>query len=104
MSQAESKILRDCLLGLSRLGATVWRNDTGAIKGENGWISYGLCKGSSDIIGLYQGRFLAVEVKTPQGRLSDKQRHFLQEIQRKGGIAFVCDDAKKLKKLLDDHV
>jgi Holliday junction resolvase len=47
-------------------------------------------KGVSDIIGIYRGKFLAIEVKTERGKLTDAQRAFLDRVNREGGIAFVA--------------
>lgn len=48
-------------------------------------------KGPSDILGiLSDGRFLAVEVKTDKGRVSEDQAFFIAEVKRRGGIAFVA--------------
>lgn len=51
---------------------------------------------TSDMVGATVGQFLAGEVKTATGRLSDKQAAFLQAIQNNGGRAGVwrsVDDA-----------
>ena len=47
-------------------------------------------KGVSDILGCYQGRMLAIEIKTASGKLSDHQVRFLQNINDEGGIGFVA--------------
>jgi penicillin-binding protein-related factor A (putative recombinase) len=49
-------------------------------------------KGVPDILGIYQGRPLAIEVKTPErrNRLSPEQKQFLAEYGAHGGIAFSC--------------
>ena len=67
------------MLALSENGCTVWRNETaGAWMGKQihregdqvtltnaRMMTFGLCVGSSDIIGISpDGRFLAIEVKT----------------------------------------
>lgn len=71
---------------------------------------YGLCKGSSDIIGIVQkpfyengccnrgpmGIFLALEVKAEKGRVSVEQQMFLDLVNRRGGVGRVVrssDDA-----------
>lgn len=36
------------------------------------------------------GRFVAVEVKTADGRIRPEQELFLQLVRNAGGIAFVC--------------
>ena len=47
--------------------------------------------GVSDILGIDStGRFVAIEVKTARGRLSENQRNFLDDINRCGGIGFVA--------------
>ena len=59
----------------------------------------GLCVGSSDLIGLRSlvvrpelvgqriGRFAAVEVKSPTGRLTKEQAAFIETVKRLGGLA-----------------
>ena len=46
--------------------------------------------GVADIIGCKQGRFFAIEVKSPKGVLSDHQKEFLLRVQASGGIAIVA--------------
>jgi hypothetical protein len=41
-------------------------------------------KGVSDILGIYKGRMLCLEVKTQKGRLSPEQKQFLEEMQALG--------------------
>ena len=50
----------------------------------------GMPQGISDIIGIYRGRFLAIEVKRPGNKLSDKQAQFLRSVSASGGIAMVA--------------
>lgn len=57
--------------------------------------------GVADIIGILDGgTFLAIEVKSEVGRLSDHQKQFLRTIQENGGVAIVArsidDVAEKL--------
>lgn len=47
-------------------------------------------KGVSDIIGIYNGRPLAIEVKSAKGRVSPEQKQFLQDWADNGGIAIVA--------------
>lgn len=48
-------------------------------------------KGKSDILGILKGgRFLAIEVKRPSGRLSEAQVEFLQNVNLNGGLGFVA--------------
>lgn len=74
-------------------GCKAWRSNTGAVvreyKGKKRFTRFGQ-PGMSDIIGIYRGRFLAVEVKRPGNRPTTEQALFLQEIRTLGGIAFVA--------------
>ena len=62
-----------------------WRNNTGAVKADNRMISFGK-KGSSDLFALHQGRFYAIEVKSPTGRQSEAQKQFQSDVEVSGGI------------------
>jgi len=91
----EANIVNDCLLALSDAGCLVWRNNTGAMTDATGrLVRFGLCKGSSDIIGLCgDGRFLAVEVKTRTGKTTPEQDRFIAAVIRAGGRAGVARSA-----------
>lgn len=95
----EKDIVRLCMAAAHEMGAIVWRNNTGALLNAKGrLVRYGLCVGSSDLIGIYQGRFLAIECKTKYGKTTTNQTDFINTIKKAGGIAFVAkspDDVKK---------
>ena len=44
----------------------------------------------SDLLVCLDGKFVAIEVKRPNGRLSDGQEKFLHNVKAAGGIAFVA--------------
>lgn len=91
----EQNVQAACLMALSQAGCLVWRQDTGAYRAKSGaLVRYGLCVGSSDIIGLApDGRFLAVEVKTDTGRATDAQLRFIAAVQAAGGRAGIARSA-----------
>lgn len=68
-----------------------WKEHSGGLPVQDGkyFIPIGL-KGKSDILGIYKGRFLAIEVKRPSGVLSPDQAYFLKKIKEEGGISFVA--------------
>lgn len=110
----ESAFQRQVMLDLSRAGCRVFRNNVGQAHylGKNGKsqvVRYGLCVGSSDIVGWVQveqvadvpcqdcgardarlGLFLAVEVKGTGGKLSKAQETFQDRVREAGGIALVA--------------
>lgn len=87
----ESNTQKLIMLALSEAGCLIWRNNTGVLKNEAGIpIRFGLCVGSSDLIGIHRGRFIAVEVKAKTGRVRPEQQRFIDAVNRAGGIAGVC--------------
>lgn len=69
------------------------------------WQGLGSTKGVADIIGIMPlngkspGAFLAIEVKTERGVLSEHQENFLRSISDSGGIAF-C--ARSVQDVIDN--
>ncbi len=99
----ESEILKRIQIELAKDGVRLFRNNVGCLKDERGrYIYYGLCVGSSDLIGWTPVRinnrhvgstlpvFTAIEVKTPAGRLTHEQQQFLSAVQMQSGIAMVA--------------
>lgn len=102
----ETDIVRSILEYLSYRHVFAWRNNSGAVKyegkGKTRFHRFGL-KGSSDIIGVYKGKFLAIEVKKPGGVVTDAQEDFLDTIRTNGGIAFVAYSVDDVIKYLDKN-
>ena len=97
----ETDIMRSVMLALSEAGCLIWRNNVGVLKNAAGIpIKFGLCVGSSDLIGLYRGRFLAVEIKTPTGKATPEQLRFIEAVKRHGGIAGIARSPQDALDLL----
>jgi hypothetical protein len=115
-AMTEQDIMRSIMLAPH--GCRLWRNNTGAIKGQTGrLVRFGLCKGSSDIIGITPititadmigktiGVFTAIEVKTPKGKPTDEQINFIQRVKDLGGFAGVArsvDEALEITRQCQD--
>lgn len=57
--------------------------------------------GTSDILGIdSNGRFIAIEVKTAKGRLSENQKIFIDDINKHGGLAFVARSVDDVREAL----
>ena len=82
--------------------ARLWRNNVGALKDQTGQlVRYGLCVGSSDLIGFRTititpdmvgqrvAVFTAVEVKD-RGKPTEQQQAFINLVQNAGGLAGVA--------------
>jgi hypothetical protein len=110
----EQALQQQIRLQLSRGPVRLWRNNVGALRDQRGQlVRYGLCPGSSDLIGLRQltigpehlgqtlAVFTALEIKAATGRLSEEQRRFLAIVQQLGGIAGVARSVQDAQGLLD---
>ena len=105
----EQQTQQQIRLALSRGDCRLWRNNTGTLLDRYGRpVQFGLCKGSSDLIGLrtvtigpeHVGQrlavFAAIEVKADRGRVTPEQQAFLDLVREMGGLAGVAravDDA-----------
>jgi hypothetical protein len=77
-------------------------------------VEFGLCKGSSDLIGWRNvtvtpemvgqriAQFLAVEVKTGKGRATPEQLNFLRVLAGDGGAAGVARSPEEALALVED--
>ena len=106
---SESSVLRGCLLAASKLGWRLFRNQVGTYKLADGrWLSSGLCKGSSDLIGWQTititpdmvgqrvAVFTAVECKAEKGCTTPEQDNFLRQVNAAGGVAIVTKNPSDL--------
>ena len=112
---SEQQTQQQIRLALSRGPVRLWRNNTGTLYDRQGSpVTFGLCKGSSDLIGLrsitigpeHVGQtmavFAAVEVKSPTGRPTPDQQAFIDTVQALGGLAGIArsvDDAAAILQL-----
>ena len=90
----ETNISKLCQYAAAECGATVLRNNRGLFLTLDGKrrVRAGLeANGSADLIGWTKdGIFLAIEIKTPTGRVSPAQDKFIKLVKYNGGTAFVA--------------
>ncbi len=123
---SEEAVQAECMILAARVGAALWRNNSGALKDETGrLVRFGLGNTSSrindvwksaDLIGILPmkieqkhvgtvvGRFWAVECKEPGWKMrpSDKrataQRNFIENVIALGGQAGFAQSVEDLYK------
>jgi hypothetical protein len=61
----------------------------------------GVRAGVSDLNLLHDGRFYALELKAPKGKLTEQQNEFLLSVERAGGLAAWVDDLDEAIKVLE---
>ena len=54
-------------------------------------------KGISDIFAVFHGRFVAIEVKTQTGKMTEYQQRFLDAVKDSGGVGLVIRSIKELE-------
>jgi VRR-NUC domain len=114
---SETHLVRQIQLDLSTGDVRLFRNNVGRtqdIVPPHRWIHYGLCVGSSDLIGLTSivitermvGRrlaiFTAIEAKSEHGRPTREQKSFIHTVSTLGGLAGIArsvDDARAIVTL-----
>jgi hypothetical protein len=99
----ENKIKAEVLKYLKLRHIYCWSNPSGAVRIRPGkFMSFGK-KGSADIIGLLPGgKFLAIETKSLDGRLSPDQREFLADVKALGGLAIVARSYRDVETALTE--
>ena len=111
---SEQTIQQRIRLACSRGPVRLWRNNTGRLRDERGQlVTFGLCPGSSDLIGFRSlvitpemvgqtvAVFAAVEVKSPTGRPTPEQTAFIDHVRAAGGLAGIARSVEDAHRLLD---
>lgn len=87
----ETELSKSILNAINKLPfAYFWRNNVG----RRGGIVFGFA-GLADIIGVFAGRFVAIEVKFGKGKQKPEQETFQRNVERCNGIyilAYSLDD------------
>lgn len=99
----EAAALFEVLRALRNHPAVAWaeRQNSGAYRTPEGqFVRFGW-PGCSDVIGqMRDGRLLAVEIKSPAGRLRPEQQQFLDLVNGAGGVAFVARNCADVRRAL----
>jgi hypothetical protein len=110
---SEQHIQQHIRLACSTGPVRLFRNNTGVLRDQHGRpVSFGLCKGSADLIGWTTRTitadmvgqqvavFTSIEVKSATGRPTPEQRAWLAAVETAGGIAGVARSVADAEALL----
>ena len=114
MAQSNEALVQNQIrLALGKDSVRLFRNNTGALMDQNGrLVTFGLCKGSSDLIGFKTVKitndmvgtelavFTAIEVKD-KGHATKYQKNFIDVVKKAGGMAGVAKNVEEAKKILE---
>ena len=100
----ESDLVKSCLEYLTLKRIFHHRNNTGAFSTSTGGFYRFGAVGSSDIISVVDGRYIAIECKVKKNPQSPAQKQFQQELEQAGGkylLVYSLDELiNKLKELI----
>ena len=103
----EAPILHAIRVALGREpGLVLWRISAGVTVDPGSGRRYraGMVPGTADLIGILapRGRWFALEVKSPTGRVSREQRLWGELVQSKGGYWAVVRSVEDARAALED--
>jgi len=103
----EKEICKQLIDYMNGQGLWVWRINAGKVITPTGGMFCGAPAGTSDIIGMVkkEGRFVAIEVKTPRTRtrVTPIQRFFLEDVKMRGGVSGVAWSIESLKDVFKTY-
>lgn len=85
---SEAALTRSIRQVLKTLGIFHWKQHQGL----------GSTPGVPDIIGIWNGKMLGIEIKTARGKVSERQQAFIDRINSAGGLAFVARSVEDVIK------
>jgi hypothetical protein len=113
---SEQSIQQHIRIACSTGDTRLFRNNTGTLRDQHGRpVSFGLCKGSADLIGYRTvtitpemvgqqvAVFLSIEVKTPAGRIRPEQQQWLDTVKAAGGIAGIARSVEDALRIMTAH-
>ncbi len=100
-SGEERRIMAEILKACGSLpGVILWRNTVGYDKERK--IHYGLCVGSADLVGLVDGQFIGLEVKSATGSPTPEQQDWIAAVNAFGGTAAIVRSAAAAMAVIED--
>lgn len=97
----EGVIKREICEWLESKGTFFWIQSATRIPGRRGNSRYQR-NGIADLIGIWKGLPLAIEVKSDVGVISPEQKKFICEFIQNGGIGIVARSLAEVKKSLGE--
>lgn len=92
---SEAEVQRAVVAYLESRGCVVVRANSGAVAmpatatSARRFVRFNTAPGCSDLLVCFRGQFVAMEVKAATGKLTEKQRGFLDRIVKAGGVGVV---------------
>ena len=99
MSKASADLTNEVINYIYVAGGFAWRaSSVGVFDTKRMHFRAAAKKGVSDILSIYKGRLIAVEIKIGTDSLSDEQKGFMKNIQHYGGFSIIASTLEQFKK------
>lgn len=96
---AANKLTNQIIDFVYRHNGYAWRSSsTGVFDQKVGAYRTAAKKGVSDILAVFRGQLIAIEVKIGKDRLSPEQEGFLMNVSAAGGNTFVASDFARFEE------
>lgn len=100
MSSTEKSTQTAILQYLDIRGIFHYRQNTGAVKTAHGFLRFG-AKGAPDIVAIFRGRYIGIEVKDVKGYLNANQKEFRSKLEAAGGEYMIARDVDDVVKYFE---
>ena len=102
MSKASAELTNQVIDHIYRFGGYAWRaSSVGVFDTKQMHFRAAAKKGVSDVLAVYKGRLIAVEIKIGTDKLSDEQNGFMRNIEHAGGVAIIAIDFEQFRVAWD---
>lgn len=100
----EKATQKSCMQFLSDKGIFYYRQNSGTFQGSGGGFYQMGVSGAPDIVIVYHGRFIGVEVKDKKlsAKQSPSQVKFQADLERAGGTYLLIRDVEELKSFFEN--
>ena len=101
----EQKIQNQIILAINQRGHRLWRANAGKVITKDNRIIKLLPKGFPDTFGFRKsdGKFIAIEVKTPKGRLRKEQANFKAFAEQQNILYGIATNAEEAIQIIESE-
>ena len=97
---SESAVQGQILDWLARKGIFAYRQNTGGANLKGFYVRFGK-RGAPDIVAIYRGMYVGIEVKKAGGVQSDDQRAYMANVRQAGGMYILAHELEDVTRVLE---
>ena len=97
---SESAVQGQILDWLARKGIFHYRQNTGGANLKGFYVRFGK-KGAPDIVAIYRGMYVGIEVKKAGEKQTDDQHKYMQNVRNAGGVYILAYQVEDVTQVLE---